>query len=199
MEKASAKQNDVLRAAIEEFAHVGLMGTTMEHIAKRAQVSKRTLYKHFASKEALFDEVVRLLLARIEPLHLYPYRPEVDLLSQLKELAHMSLKLSGDEDYMTLSRIVIIESMRSKEEANRLNNKFGACEHGLSNWFAQAEQAGALGQLSAEVAAAMFYGGLKKLAYWDQAIKWQPAPDKAKLDKLIDQCCRFFVAGLKGT
>ena len=48
----------VLRAARAEFAQHGLHGATMEAIALRAGVSKRSLYLWHADKAALFCAVV---------------------------------------------------------------------------------------------------------------------------------------------
>jgi len=197
MEQCNAKQSDILRAAIAEFAKCGVMGTTMEQIAKSAQVSKRTLYKHYANKDELFDEVVCLQLTTINQLNDFSYQHDVPLVEQLKLLGREVIKLTQNEDYLALSRIVIIESMRSKEAADRINLRFKSCEKGLSGWFALAEKAGVLGGLSEKTACSMFYGSLKQLAYWEQAIKWQPALPKQELEILIDQICEIFALGLE--
>lgn len=62
----------VLRAARTEFAQHGLHGATMESIAKRAGVSKRSLYLWHADKAALFCAVVidsahQLRLPELDP------------------------------------------------------------------------------------------------------------------------------------
>jgi len=197
MESGNSKQNDVLCAAIQEFAQYGLLGTTMEAIAKSANVSKRTLYKHYPNKNALFDDVVALLLERFSQLHKYPYQPNVSVDKQLKELARVCLSLGGDENYLTLSRIVIIESMRDKVQAARLEEQFLDCEKGLLTWFEQAHQAGILNDIPADIAASIFYGGLKDLGYWEQVIMWRPALDETRLEQLIDVMSRFFIRGIK--
>ncbi|MBU2917347.1 TetR/AcrR family transcriptional regulator [Psychrosphaera sp. F3M07] len=196
MEHCNAKQSDILHAAIAEFAKCGVMGTTMEQIAKSAQVSKRTLYKHYANKDELFDEVVELQLNTIRRLKDFPYHPNMPLFDQLKLLAKEVIKLTQNEDYLTLSRIVIIESMRSKEAADRVNVKFTDCEKGLTGWFSYAEKAGALGELTAKTAGTMFYGSIKQLIYWEQAIKWQPPLPQEEIELLIDQVCHVFSFGL---
>lgn len=168
------------------------MATTMESIACRANVSKRTLYKHYPCKETLLDSVVTLLLERIEPLQKSHYDPNRPLLEQLRELGNKVLALVCDEDYLRLSRIVIIESMRSEREALRLNEKFSDCERGLHSWFANAAKAGALGNLSPMVGAAMFYGAIKEVAYWDQAISWKPMLGEKEARALINETCECF-------
>lgn len=48
------KRVAIIDAAIEEFLAAGYDATSMDRIAARANVSKRTVYNHFPSKEALF-------------------------------------------------------------------------------------------------------------------------------------------------
>jgi TetR/AcrR family transcriptional repressor of mexJK operon len=48
----------ILEAATALFLRNGYVATTMDDIAETARVSKRTVYNHFADKDALFREVV---------------------------------------------------------------------------------------------------------------------------------------------
>ncbi|WP_105168188.1 TetR/AcrR family transcriptional regulator [Pseudoalteromonas sp. T1lg23B] len=196
MTQYSAKQQDILSAAIKLFAQQGLSATTMEQVCSSAQVSKRTLYKHFANKDALFGAVVDLLIKRIVPLTSIQFIPNYDFATQLKHLATSAVALLGDDDYLTLSRIVIIESMRSKEQADNLNKRLMHCEKAMLIWFEDAAKAHCLGQFNAEFAAAFFWGGLKKLTFWEQVIKWQAPLDEAALDELVEQVCLLFCSGV---
>src|SRR4051812_22515814 len=49
----------ILEAAFEVFAEHGLAAARLDDIAKRAGVSKGTIYSYFPNKEALFREVIR--------------------------------------------------------------------------------------------------------------------------------------------
>jgi AcrR family transcriptional regulator len=51
---ADRTQQEILRAAMEEFSRGGLGGARMESIAERANVNKRLIYYYFGSKESLF-------------------------------------------------------------------------------------------------------------------------------------------------
>jgi AcrR family transcriptional regulator len=67
--RADARRNrdQLLRAAQEAFAEEGI-GVPLDHVARRAGVGPGTLYRHFPTKEALFEAVVherlRQLVAR---------------------------------------------------------------------------------------------------------------------------------------
>jgi len=49
----------ILRAATECFTQTGYEGCNVDDIARRAGVSKKTIYAHFESKENLLREVIR--------------------------------------------------------------------------------------------------------------------------------------------
>lgn len=53
------RPQQILRSALEVFGEHGLAGARLEDIAKRAGVSKGTIYLYFPNKEALFREMVR--------------------------------------------------------------------------------------------------------------------------------------------
>jgi len=53
--KNEAKRQQILIAATELFTEQGYASTSMSIIAKRASVSKQTVYSHFGSKEELFS------------------------------------------------------------------------------------------------------------------------------------------------
>ncbi|MFD3515318.1 TetR/AcrR family transcriptional regulator [Streptomyces sp. NPDC058657] len=54
----SEKRRAILRASREVFGQAGYAGASIEVIATRADVSTRTIYNHFVSKEELFATVL---------------------------------------------------------------------------------------------------------------------------------------------
>ena len=53
------RPEEILRAALRVFAERGFAQARLEEVARKAGVSKGTLYLYFDSKDALFREVVR--------------------------------------------------------------------------------------------------------------------------------------------
>lgn len=53
------RPHQILDAAIAVFGEKGLAGARLEDVAKRAGVSKGTIYLYFPNKEALFAEMIR--------------------------------------------------------------------------------------------------------------------------------------------
>ena len=50
---------EILAAALEQFVEHGYAGSKLEDVARRAGVTKGTMYRYYDSKEALFKAVVR--------------------------------------------------------------------------------------------------------------------------------------------
>src|SRR5947207_12072417 len=57
--RKEARPQELLAAALDLFVERGFAVTRLEDVAKRAGVSKGTLYLYFANKEELFKAVVR--------------------------------------------------------------------------------------------------------------------------------------------
>lgn len=57
--RKQARPNEILDAALKVFAEKGFAGARMEDIAKRAGVTKGTIYLYFENKEGVFKTLVR--------------------------------------------------------------------------------------------------------------------------------------------
>ena len=60
------KREQILNAAIDEFAANGFNGTSINKVAKRAEISIGAMYSYFDSKEDLFLTVVEKLFSVLE-------------------------------------------------------------------------------------------------------------------------------------
>ncbi len=58
--------DDISATAIRLFSGAGTKATSMDEIAHRCGLSKKTLYTHFSSKDSLVEEVIRQLVAKTE-------------------------------------------------------------------------------------------------------------------------------------
>ena len=70
MEVAGDTKARILETALELFARSGYLGTSMQDIAKRLGITKAALYKHYAGKQEILDQIVKRMhemdLARAE-------------------------------------------------------------------------------------------------------------------------------------
>ena len=77
------KREQIVEAAVAEFKANGYRATSMDSIAATAQVSKRTVYNHFESKEQLFQVITQELFDRAIQVSEHPYNPDVPVRTQL--------------------------------------------------------------------------------------------------------------------
>jgi len=57
----------VVDAACELFVELGFQATTMDKVARRAKISKLSIYRHFENKEALFSAAIAARCDRFAP------------------------------------------------------------------------------------------------------------------------------------
>ncbi|WP_344476493.1 TetR/AcrR family transcriptional regulator [Nonomuraea monospora] len=59
VEEMDEPRTRILDAAYEQFCRMGIRRSTMEDVARRAKVSRITVYRRFATKDVLVEHVVR--------------------------------------------------------------------------------------------------------------------------------------------
>lgn len=121
--RSQEKHLAIIDAAKELFLEAGFGPTSMDAVAERAGVSKRTVYSHFESKEALFDSImsqmcsvlgaaiqaqVDLMMEKAEKAE----GPDPDMPEMLQVLGCRFLTLITDPTDVALFRIIIGEASR---------------------------------------------------------------------------------------
>jgi TetR/AcrR family transcriptional regulator, mexJK operon transcriptional repressor len=120
--RSARKRKAILDAATEVFLRDGYLGTNMDEIAALSEVSKQTVYKHFASKEALFIEIVSSMTTRAgDSVHTEIELEEGgDLSAYLQDYAFRQLSVVLTPRVMQLRRLVVGEVGRFPELAKVL-------------------------------------------------------------------------------
>ncbi|UBF30398.1 TetR/AcrR family transcriptional regulator (plasmid) [Kovacikia minuta CCNUW1] len=114
--RAAAETRDrLLKAAIEVFSTEGYVGATTREIARVAEVSEVTLFRHFQSKEQLLSAVAQHITALRTEAFTHQDEWTYDL---RRDLLHYA-KLHDDmlEEYEALFRMFIGEAHRHPTEA----------------------------------------------------------------------------------
>src|SRR5205809_338429 len=63
--RKNARPEEIISAALEVFADRGFAATKLEDVARRAGVTKGTIYLYFENKEALFKALVRVTIVPV--------------------------------------------------------------------------------------------------------------------------------------
>jgi TetR/AcrR family transcriptional regulator, mexJK operon transcriptional repressor len=107
----------ILDAATELFLTHGYGATSIEAVAQRVRISKRTFYHRFEDKPALFAAVVHRIIERLRPPTNVPLIEGVDLAAMLERLAALILRAALSEQAIALHRLVVAQSARFPELA----------------------------------------------------------------------------------
>jgi TetR/AcrR family transcriptional regulator, mexJK operon transcriptional repressor len=111
----------ILKVATELFLAEGYGSTSIEAVAARAGVSKRTLYHRFDDKAALFEAVVHDIIERIRPPAGVPLVEGTNLREVLRRLAGMILRAALAPQALALHRLIMSESARFPELAQAIH------------------------------------------------------------------------------
>lgn len=121
----------ILAAATELFLARGFGATSIDAVAQRVRISKRTFYHRFPDKEALFAAVVHRIITRLRPASGIPLIEGVDLKTVLERLATLILRAALSPQAIALHRLLVAESARFPELAQVLTRE-GATEEAIT-------------------------------------------------------------------
>lgn len=161
------KRDAIVEAATNLFQTLGFDGASMDRVAETANVSKRTLYNHFPSKEELFAECCR----RAWPVGgatLDAYRSDQPLRPQLTTFVEKKLAHFSDTKTHGLVRAALLSMLSSQERANDLLNRLGDLDRQTRLWVGGACADGRLRDCDPALATLQLEALMSGLALWPQ-------------------------------
>jgi TetR/AcrR family transcriptional repressor of mexJK operon len=115
--KDAAKRSEILRAATDLFLKDGYELTSMEAVARKADVSKLTVYSHFTDKAELFSNVIRMRCEKVAPAESFREVMNKPARAALVEIAARFVTNIFTSDSIRLHRILQAEATRHPEMA----------------------------------------------------------------------------------
>jgi TetR/AcrR family transcriptional regulator of autoinduction and epiphytic fitness len=188
------KREAIIQAAIAEFRDNGFKVTSMDRIAARAEVSKRTVYNHFPSKDELFAEILLELWECSKEQLDQAYRPDRPVREQLREMMAAKMAMLNESSFMDLARVAIAETIHSPERAREMVAKMGSLEEGVSTWIRAAQDDGKLKAADPAFAAYQLQSLIKAFAFWPQITMGQPPLSDEIQRQVIDSAVEMFLS-----
>lgn len=123
-------------AALELFSEKGYPGTAMNDIAKKIGLTKPALYKHYASKQDIFDAIVAATAAQYEQytnqinIHVqdakrdFPVFTEISADALAEKVRQIFLYSLHDETISRFRRMMTIEQFRSPELSRLYSQRY---------------------------------------------------------------------------
>jgi AcrR family transcriptional regulator len=147
----------ILDAATELFLAEGYGATSIEAVAERARVSKRTFYHRFPDKRALFTAVLHRITGSLRPPGGVPLFEGNTLEEVLGRLARLMVRAAVAPAALSVHRLIVSESRRFPELAAALVDE-GSTSEVMKGIAAHLEADAAFhgGSIPAEFAASQF-------------------------------------------
>lgn len=193
MNQRERKRAAIIEAAIGEFLENGFQGSSMDAISARAEVSKRTVYNHFAGKEALFQAIVLQLFQLSAEQQDYSYHCDISLEQQLTAIAQRKIEMFRDEHMHGLVRVIFAECIHSPHLISEALQQFQEQEQGLDSWISAAITDGRFKKTDPHYTAEQFMGLIKSVTFWPQLLMGQPMPDEQKCQLIIKDSVTMFL------
>lgn len=187
-------KESILEEALRQFSQKGFDGTSMSDIAKPLGITKAALYKHFESKQQIFDEIIveseekyKDVLDKLSVHFLNDNKgkmnkKDVDVYSGISAegLSKNVLKFvrfsMNDEYSRQVRRMLTISQFQSRELGEMYTRRYVETMLGYDEkLFEQLIKAGVIKQGNPKVLAAMFYAPvIMYMGIWDRE------PERAK-------------------
>ncbi|WP_100643152.1 TetR/AcrR family transcriptional regulator [Alteromonas facilis] len=192
--RSEIKREAILEGARRAFQQFGVSHTSMDKIAELAQVSKRTVYNHFPSKELLVTHIVKDIWGKSVLGFDAPYDPNRDLKSQLMNLVDNQLSLMGQAEMLELTRVALAHCLYSPENFEDEIADFFDQETAMIRWLKHAMEDGKLKRVEPRVANEQILSLLKGQALWPQLLHAMPALNAEQKAVLAEQTVDMFLS-----
>ena len=193
MKRTEKKRKDIIDAAIDEFREQGFLGAKTTSIAKKANVSSRTLYNHFESKEALFDAISEIMLEQNWSMEPVSYDPSRDFVEQLKDALWQYISVITDETAIGLNRMVLSELIRDLERSQKFFTETESHDYPMAGLIEDAMDACVLRKADSALATNQLLALVKNFYFWPEFFLGEnPTPKE-----VLDDCIAMFMAHYK--
>lgn len=184
------RRQQIVEAASKSFALFGYKATTMEQVAKLANVGKGTIYTFFTNKEELFDEIVKDMIDQLRVLAEKSIDPHESFTVNLHRFLFAALEFRRQQEFMIrlTNEATEMGTIAAKEGILKIENAILVF---LAGKIQEAIERGELKPCDPELTAyAMFKLYIAFIFDWEQN---HPPLSKEKVAQLFDL---YFVEGL---
>lgn len=199
MKLSERKRQDILNAAIAEFQEQGFVAARISRIGERAKVSSRTLYRHFDSKEALFDAIVDIVFTECAIRAKKDLVPSLPLHDQLVDAVNAHIDSITTDHFIGLNRIVMAEFIRNTELARRAVQQIAILDNTVQHLITQAMDAGLLRKENPHYAAQQLIAMIKSFYYFPVLILREDQNFSKTRGEIVTDCVTMFLTHYERT
>jgi len=184
------RRKQVVEAAEKSFALFGYKATTMDHVAKIANVAKGTIYTFFTNKEELFDEILRSVISDMKRIAEREVREDRPFFENLYQSMDALLEYRGEHELL-IKLFQEVRDFGTPQAREGLEKIERAILDYLEKQVDRAVQRGEIGGLDAKVVSFV----LLKL-YIALTSDWNKMYDPLSKEQIKEFIRRFLSGGL---
>ncbi|NRF31706.1 TetR/AcrR family transcriptional regulator [Vibrio coralliilyticus] len=192
--RSEIKREAILVAAKQAFQEFGVQNTSMDKLSAMAEVSKRTVYNHFESKEAIVMELLSELWRTSMADHEVAGLVELDLEQQLVALLESEINVVTDPHYVDLAKVALGYFFYKPDELKEQEEKMSKQETALFRWLNEQAEKQALAMDDIVVASTQLHSLVKGSAFWPQVLGMKASLSKQEARVLAEQTARLFMS-----
>ena len=193
MTRKTTTKQQLLEATLKLISEKGYLGATTREISREAGVTELTLFRHFGTKERLFEELLKS----------YTFLPKLkEILPELDQLAY--------EDALTLVATNFLLTMKERKAMmkilltevhlypEKIRNTYASFVNEsratLASYFVSQQKKGLLQNVSPEIAVRAFMGMLFNYFRTEEIMK-ENGMTKKRMERHIREFVYIFVHG----
>jgi TetR/AcrR family transcriptional regulator of autoinduction and epiphytic fitness len=186
------KRAAIIEAARTTFKELGVAATSMDKLAEVASVSKRTVYNHFATKEALVMTLMTDLWQEALSQPSVVYNSHQPLAEQLQQLVRFDMDYIQSEEHIEVSRMVIGHLFYTTEMQQELQ-KIIKEETAILRWIKAATLDGRLTVTNVEQAQTEVQSLIKGQCFWPLIFRVESPLNDQQKDDIATEIAKMFL------
>ncbi|RDV24238.1 TetR/AcrR family transcriptional regulator [Alteromonas aestuariivivens] len=192
--RSDIKREAIINAAKQAFQTYGVNGTTMDKLAQVAQVSKRTVYNHFCTKEELVMYLIRELWSKTMLSVAASYSSVQPLQQQLQALLRIEIDLFTGDEYLELARVAFGHFFYKTDKLRDEICQFTAQETVLHKWLKCAQDDGRLVMDDLQASIKELGCLVRGHCFWPQLLKLEPPLSEEAKQRVAERTAALFLS-----
>lgn len=192
--RSEIKREAILTAAKEAFQEFGVQNTSMDKLSALAQVSKRTVYNHFPSKEAIVVELLSELWRTAMEEEEITGLSSLPIEQQLIALLESEIKVVTAPHYIELAKVAMGHYFYKPDELKEQEAKMSKSDTILFKWLEEKSQSGELRIENVVLAGTQLHSLVKGSAFWPQILGMKPSLTSSEARALATSTAQLFLS-----
>lgn len=188
----SKKRAEIINGAEDIFIKMGYKDASMDMIADKAGISKKTVYNHFQSKDNLFEIIVDGLIEQQQNMKTIKYDSNKSLEEQLLVFAESEISLIDSPKKLELSRFLTLTFLNDLELQRRIVSKYPPMYNTLIAWLKEASEDNRIETDNLFMAARVFYALVIGTITWP--VLFTNGLDRKSTNTMLDEIIVVFLS-----